>query len=252
MSDLHGMHIVIIGGSRGIGAASARMAASRGASVSITYRDREDAALAVVGAIRDKGGRASAYRADVVDQSQVSQAFAKATVEFGAPRGVVVSAGVFEHATIDTMSAEFWKRTLDINLTGTMWSVKAASEQMRGGSGGSIVIYTSTAGQSGGGDGASAYCVTKAGQIMFMKCMAMELAKHRIRVNCIAPAWTETDMAAASLERLGREKVAKSFPMGRIGLPDDIAKATCFLLSQEAEFITGTTVTVDGGIAMRG
>jgi len=252
MSDLRGTHVFIIGGSRGIGAASARMAAQRGAQVSITYRDREDAAQAVVASIRSAGGKASAHRADVVDETQVREAMRAAAAEFGAPRAVVVSAGVFEHATIENMSSEFWNRTMDINLTGTMWSVKAAAELMRGGSGGSIVIYTSTAGQSGGGDGAAAYCVSKAGQIMFMKCMAMELAKHRIRVNCIAPAWTETDMAAASLERLGRDKVAKSFPLGRIGLPDDVAKATCFLLSQESEFITGTTVTVDGGIAMRG
>ena len=87
---------------------------------------------------------------------------------------------------------------------------------------------------------------------MFMKCMARELAPHKIRVNCIAPAWTETEMAHASLERLGREEVAKSFPLGRIGQVQDVSDATLFLLSDLSAFITGSTITVDGGIAMRG
>jgi NAD(P)-dependent dehydrogenase (short-subunit alcohol dehydrogenase family) len=87
---------------------------------------------------------------------------------------------------------------------------------------------------------------------MFMRSMAKELAPDRIRVNCIAPAWTETDMAAPSLEALGRENVIAGFPLGRIGLPQDIAGATCFLLSDLSEFITGSTVTVDGGMDMRG
>jgi len=252
MTDLSGMHVFIAGGSRGIGASAAQIAASKGAMVTVTYRDRADAAETVVSAIRAAGGRAQALKADVVNEHEIRDAMRTASAAFGPIRGVVVSAGVFEHCGIDAMSAAFWQRTMDINLTGTMWTVKAASEQLQKAGGGSIVIYTSTAGQSGGGDGAAAYCVSKAGQIMFSKCMAMELAKHKIRVNCIAPAWTETDMAAASIERLGRDAVAKSFPLGRIGLPKDIAQATCFLLSADAEFITGTTVTVDGGIAMRG
>jgi 3-oxoacyl-[acyl-carrier protein] reductase len=85
-----------------------------------------------------------------------------------------------------------------------------------------------------------------------MKSMAQELAPDRIRVNCVAPAWTDTDMAAAAIERMGREQMASRFPLGRIGESRDVANATVFLLSDLASFITGTTVTVDGGIAMRG
>ena len=85
-----------------------------------------------------------------------------------------------------------------------------------------------------------------------MRSMAKELAPDKIRVNCIAPAWTETDMAAPSLDALGRAEVAANFPLGRIGLPEDVAGATCFLLSDLAAFITGTTLTVDGGMDMRG
>jgi 3-oxoacyl-[acyl-carrier protein] reductase len=173
--------------------------------------------------------------------------------KFGPPHGVVISAGVFEHRPIEEMTLDFWNRTIGINLTGTMLSVKAAAKHMRTAkAGGSIVIYTSTAGQSGGGGGASAYCTSKAGQIMFMRSMAHELAADKIRVNCIAPAWTETDMAAPSFQKLGYENVRKAFPLGRIGKVEDVANATLFLLSPLAEFITGTTVTVDGGMAMRG
>ena len=94
--------------------------------------------------------------------------------------------------------------------------------------------------------------MSKAGQIVFGRCMAHELSGDKIRVNTIAPAWTETDMAAPHLDRQGREGVAKRFPLGRIGLPDDVASATCYLLSDMAGFVTGTVHTVDGGMAMRG
>jgi len=133
------------------------------------------------------------------------------------------------------------------NLRSTFLSVKHAVPHMPNGS---IVIYTSTAGQRGSAI-YSAYATSKGAQIMFMRSMAKELAPS-IRVNCIAPAWTETDMADASLTALGREEVAKNFPLGRIGLPEDVAGATLFLLSDLAQFITGTTVTVDGGMDMRG
>ncbi len=253
MNSLAQSHVFIAGGSRGIGAAAAKLAALAGACVSITYHQRSDAADAVVAAIQSAGGRARAFQADVADESQVTAAMNAAVAEFGPPTGVVVSAGIFEHKVIEEMTAEFWQRMLDTNLTGTMWTVKAAAAHMRkAGNGGSIVLFTSTAGQSGGGGGASAYCVTKAAQITFARCMAHELGRDKIRVNTIAPAWTETDMADKHLERLGREKVAAGFPLGRIGQAEDVAKATIFLLSPDAEFITGTTVTVDGGMAMRG
>ncbi|HVL39664.1 MAG TPA: SDR family oxidoreductase, partial [Fimbriimonadaceae bacterium] len=164
----------------------------------------------------------------------------------------VVSAGVFEGAFLEDMTPAFWDRTMSINLRGTFLAVQAAALRMRAHDrGGSIVIYTSTAGQRGSAE-FSAYATSKAGQIMFMRSMAKELAPDRIRVNCIAPAWTDTDMAAPSLDALGRETVATGFPLGRIGLPEDVAGATCFLLSDLAAFITGSTITVDGGMDMRG
>jgi 3-oxoacyl-[acyl-carrier protein] reductase len=165
---------------------------------------------------------------------------------------MVVSAGIFEGQPIELMTPQFWDRIMAINLRGTFLAVQAAVKHMRpGGHGGSIVIYTSTAGQSGSIVN-SAYATSKGGQILFMRSMARELGPDRIRVNCIAPAWTETDMAASSLDSLGRENVAKDFALGRIGIPEDVAGATIFLLSDLASFITGSTITVDGGMDMRG
>jgi NAD(P)-dependent dehydrogenase (short-subunit alcohol dehydrogenase family) len=251
--DLTGKHVFIAGGSRGIGAGAARAAATLGARVSLTYIANQAAADAVVADITAAGGAAAAFPADVQDEAQVDAAMEAAVARFGPPHGLVVSAGVFEHMTIETMTLDFWNRVMGINLTGTFLCVRAAARHMRAaGQGGSIIIYTSTAGQSGGGGGSSAYATSKGGQILFMRCMAHELAPDRIRVNCIAPAWTETDMPAAVLDRLGRDKVAASFPLGRIGQVEDIASATCYLLSDAAEFVTGSTLTVDGGLAMRG
>jgi 3-oxoacyl-[acyl-carrier protein] reductase len=252
MIDLTGRHIFIAGGSRGIGAAAARLAARAGADVSISYLRAAAAASQVQSEIEALGRRAFVVQADISVEGESERAVEEAVARLGPLRGMVVSAGIFEGSPVETMTAEFWDRTMAINLRGTFLAVQAAARQMRaGGQSGSIVIYTSTAGQRGS-DVFSAYATSKGGQILFMRSMAKELAGDGIRVNCIAPAWTDTDMAAPSLDAIGREEVASAFPLGRIGLPDDVAGPTIFLLSDLAGFITGTTVTVDGGMDMRG
>jgi 3-oxoacyl-[acyl-carrier protein] reductase len=145
------------------------------------------------------------------------------------------------------MSLEFWNRVLAANVTSSFLGVKHSLNTLTAGS---IVLITSTAGQRGSSV-YSAYATAKGAQIMFMRSMAKELAPA-IRVNCVAPGWTETDMADSSLTELGRDEVAKSFPLGRIGQPNDVADAILFLLSDQSRFITGSTVTVDGGFDMRG
>ncbi|MBC8064096.1 MAG: SDR family oxidoreductase [Chlorobia bacterium] len=248
--DLTGKHIFIAGGSRGIGAAAARMAAEAGAAVSLTYQSNRDAADRVVAEVQEVGGKAIAIQSEISDPVFIKQAVEESVHQLGPLSGLVVSAGIFEGCPIDEMTAEFWDRTMAINVRGTFLAVQAVARHMRA-TGGSIVIYTSTAGQRGSAV-YSAYSTSKAAQIMFMRSMALELAPNRIRVNCIAPAWTETDMAAPSLDELGRESVARNVPLGRIGLPDDVAGATCYLLSDLSAFITGSTITVDGGADMRG
>src|SRR5688500_15103759 len=252
MIDLTGRHVFVAGGSRGIGAAAARMAAHAGADVSVNYVHNAEAADSVVESIHQAKRKELAVQGDVAVEGAMEQAVDEAVSKLGPLHGMVVSAGIFEGEPIEEMTAEFWDRMMAINLRGTFLAVKAGVPHMREkGEGGSIVIYTSTAGQRGSAV-YSAYATSKGGQILFMRSMAKELGPHRIRVNCVAPAWTDTDMAAPSLNELGRENVAKDFALGRIGLPEDIAGATVFLLSDLASFITGSTVTVDGGMDMRG
>ena len=251
MIDLSGKHIFVAGGSRGIGAAAAKMAAKAGASVSVSFLSNSGAARSVVEEIRAAGGRAEAFGGDLSDDGVAETLIGQAVDKLGPLSGVVVSAGIFEGKALGEMDLAFWERTMKINLTSTFLTVKAAAPHLIASGGGSIVIYTSTAGQRGS-DVFSAYATSKGGQILFMRSMARELGGENIRVNCIAPAWTETDMAAPSLDALGRDEVAKNFVLGRIGLPEDVAGCTVFLLSELAGFVTGVTRTCDGGMDMRG
>ncbi len=252
MISLNGKHILVVGGSRGIGAAAARMAAKAGAAVSINFHQRADAANQVVTAITAAGGKACAIQADASQDGALDRASDEAVRRLGPLHGMVVSAGIFEPAPLETMSLEFWERTMAVNLRSTFLAVRAAARHLRaGGKGGSIVIYTSTAGQRGSSV-YSAYATSKGAQIIFMRSMAQELAGARIRVNCIAPSWTETEMSGQVMDGIGREKILANCPLGRVGVPDDVAGATTFLLSELAGFVTGTTLTVDGGIDMRG
>jgi 3-oxoacyl-[acyl-carrier protein] reductase len=253
MIDLSDHHVMVVGGSRGIGAATARMAASAGAAVSLTYRQHGDDAFAIVKDIEQAGGRASAYSADAADTEAMVRVFDEAVAALGPLTGLVVSAGIYADTwlPIDTLTPEDWDLVMAVNLRGTFTSVQAAAPHLRTAGGGSVVIYTSTAGQSGAG-GNSAYATSKGAQIAFMRSAASELAPDRIRVNCIAPAWTETETATALIDKFGREAIQARCPLGRTGLPDDIAGPTCVLLSDLASYITGSTLTVDGGQAMRG
>lgn len=249
MISLAGSHILIVGGSRGIGAAAARLAARAGAAVTVSYVRGASAAEALIEEIVKAGGKAQAVQAEISDYPALDAAVRNAVTAFGPLTGLVVSAGLFEGQPLRDMTPGFWQRIIDVNLTGTFCSVKAAEPHLIDGS--SIVIYTSTAGQRGSAV-FSAYATAKGGQILFMRSMALELAPRRIRVNCIAPSWTETEMSGSTMDAIGREKILAGCPLGRVGLPEDVAGATLFLLSDLAKFVTGTTMTVDGGIDMRG
>ena len=252
MIDLTGKHIFIAGGSRGIGAASALLAAKAGATISVNYVRNQEAAENVVAEIQRAGGKAGAFQADISVEGEAERALDEAVERFGSLTGLVVSSGIFEGEPLEVMNAAFWDKTMAINVRGTFLTVQAAAKHIRNAKqGGSIVIYASTAGQRGSAV-YSAYATSKAAQMMFMRSMALELAPDKIRVNCIAPAWTETDMVTDSIASIGREEIERGFPLGRIGLPEDVAGPTCFLLSDLAGFVTGITLTVDGGMDMRG
>lgn len=251
MIDLSKHHVFVAGGSRGIGRATALMAARAGASVSVNFRHNRAAAEEVVTQIEALGRRALAIEADLSVAGQAESALRQGVQTLGPLSGLVVAAGIFEGQPLEEMSLAFWERTLSINLSATFLSVQAAAPHLRASGNGSIVIYASTAGQRGSAI-YSAYATSKGGQLLFMRSMAKELAPHGIRVNCVAPGWTETDMSREAMDKEGRSAIIQSIPLGRIGQPDDCAGATCFLLSDLAHFITGSTITVDGGLDMRG
>ncbi|RYG62635.1 SDR family oxidoreductase, partial [bacterium] len=226
------------------------MAARAGAVVSVNYRQDSAAAQDVVAQIEALGGKAFAVQADLSIDGEAKRALDEATKALGKLSGLVIAAGIFEGIALDEMSLAFWERTLTMNLSTTFLSIKAAAPHLKN-DGGSIVIYASTAGQRGSAV-FSAYATSKGGQLMFMRSMAKELAPDGIRVNCVAPGWTETDMSRDAMDAEGRESIIQSIPLGRIGQPEDCAGAACFLLSDLSRFITGSTITVDGGFDMRG
>lgn len=251
MIDLTDKHILIIGGSRGIGAETARIAARRGAKISFTYNNRADAANELVDEIKTEGGTSLALQAEVTSEESLTTAIDTAIQAHGELDGIVIAAGIFEGAAIEEMDGTFWDRTMDVNIRGTFLAVRAVVSSLKKSAGGSIVIFSSTAGQRGS-EIFSAYATSKGAQIMFMRSMARELAPFKVRSNCVAPGWTETEMASVKIDEFGRENIVNSIPLGRIGRPEDPANAAVFLLSDEAQFITGTTMTVDGGMDMRG
>ena len=252
MIDLTGKHVFVAGGSRGIGRATCLLAAKAGATVSVNYVANADAARETVRGIEALGRRGFAVQADISADGEAERAVSESVATLGAIHGCVVSAGIFEAMPMDTMTGAFWDRTMNLNLRGTFLCVQAVAKRMReSGTGGSVVIYTSTAGQRGSAV-YSAYATSKGAQLLFMRSMAKELAPDRIRVNCVAPGWTETDMSRDAMTDAGREGIIAAMPLGRIGEPEDPANAALFLLSDLANFITGSTITVDGGSDMRG
>ncbi len=255
MISLKDQHHMIVGGSRGIGAAIAVAASVHaGAHITITYSSRRDAAEAVRDQIlsQRQDARVHLEPCEVRSEQGVQAALAAARNALGPLQGMVISAGILRLDKLSETSLETWDEVLETNLRGTFLCVREFGRMpVESTHGGSIVILTSTSGQPGG-KGGNAYGVSKAGQIRLMKGFAAEFAPRGIRVNCIAPAWTETDMAHNQLAKMGRENVAAEFPLGRIGVAEDIAGPACFLLSDLSGFITGETLTVDGGMAMKG
>ena len=239
---------VVTGGSRGIGAAIAKKLASRGMTVIINYCGSEDRALAVKSEIEAAGGQAEAWRCDVSDCGQC-EAFVKAVMEkYGRIDVLVNNAGITRDGLMMRMSDEDFSRVIDTNLKGTFYMMRFASRHMLKAKKGRIINMASVVGLMGNA-GQVNYAASKAGVIGATKSAAKELASRGSTVNAIAPGFIDTEMTGALSEKV-QEQILTQIPLGAFGKPEDIANCAAFLASDEAAYITGQVIQVDGGMCM--
>jgi len=250
MFDLTGKIALVTGASRGIGQGIALCLAKQGADVAVNYHSSADQAQEVVKKIEDLGQKSIAVRADVSKSDQVEAMVEKTVQEFGRLDILVNNAGVLNYKTLDQMTEEDWDWVIDTNLKGQFLCVKAAAPLMEKNGWGRIINIASVA--SGGvGVGYPAlahYCASKGGVVALTEGLAVELGVKGITVNAIAPGAVETDMAKGVTEdEQVKQGLLARLPIKRIGQPEDIGAAAVFLASDEASYLTGSVIYVDGG-----
>lgn len=251
MIDLRGKRILVTGGSRGIGRACCELAARAGARVAIGYRLERAAAEALVRSIVDAGGEAHCVAAELADRGEAEMLVDDAAERFGGLDVLINNHGIWKGAPIDEMSDGEWNEMIGINLTGVFHVIRAAVPYLKAAGGGSIVNLSSTAGQRGEA-GHSHYAATKGAIISMTKSLAVELAPHGIRTNCVAPGWVDTDMSHETLVGPQAEEIRAAIPLGRPGTAEEIAGAVLFLASPLAAFINGEILNVNGGSVLCG
>ena len=237
--------ILVTGSSRGIGKAIAIAFAQEGANVGVNYVKDKTAADAVVAKIKKLGGDAIAFQADVANENDVKRMVNETAKHFGAIDILVNNAGIVFDVPILEKTTEQWERTLQVNLIGTFSCIKYAAPHMVNRPGASIVNISSTNGIDSVGPESADYDASKAGVISLTKNFSQSLAPT-IRVNCIAPGWVDTEINKGIPEEYIASETQK-IALKRWGRPEEIAKATLFLCSEDASFITGSTLVVDGG-----
>ena len=237
--------VLVTGGSRGIGRAVAIRLASDGFQVAINYRERDDAAKDVATEIEKAGGKVDLLRFDVSDREQTREVLLADLESAGAFYGIVCNAGVAADGPFPGLTDDDWDRVLRTNLDGFFNVVHPLVMPMiRLKSGGRIVTMSSLSGVIGN-RGQVNYSASKAGLIGATRALAQELAKRKITVNSVAPGLIETDM----IETAPREEIVKLIPMKRIGKPTEVAAVVSFLMSDDASYMTGQVLSVNGGMA---
>jgi glucose 1-dehydrogenase len=241
---------VVTGASRGIGRSVALQLASEGANVAVNYRSHPEDAEEVRAEIEKLGGKALVIQADVSQQSQVDEMVARAAREFGSVDLFVSNAAYSDRELMIDAEMDGFRRTVDVTMWGAFYGVRASAKQMVAqGRGGSIVVVSSphavipipTA---------MAYNMSKAAIDHMARTAAIELAPHRIRVNLVHPGWIDTPGERKFFTEEQIQAGGKKLPWGRLGNPDEIAKCVTYVLSDDADYMTGSTVTIDGGVSL--
>lgn len=249
MMDLTDRVAVVTGASRGIGRAIALKLASRGAKVVVNYHSNTTAAEEVVQQIKDSGGEALAAGGDVSNR-EAAQAVIDAALEtFGQLDILVNNAGITRDTLLMRMSDQEWDTVINTNLKGAFNCIKSAIKPMIKQRYGRIINITSVSGLAGN-PGQANYSSAKAGLIGLTKTAAKELGSRNITVNAVAPGYITTEMTAGLSDAM-KENIVDMTPLGRLGSPEDVANAVAFLVSDEAAFITGQVLSVDGGLVMQ-
>jgi 3-oxoacyl-[acyl-carrier protein] reductase len=249
--DLAPRTALITGGSRGIGRAVADVLARAGARVAINYRKDEASANAAVREIRAAGDEAMAVAGDVSNPEQARQLVRDVVAAWERLDILINNAGIWEEDVAGRGDLEVWDRTYAVNLRGAYLVTDAAVPHLIR-HGGSIVFVSSTAGQRGEARH-SAYAASKGALISYTKSLAEELGPRGVRVNCVAPGWVDTDMAAGTLAQPGRRiEIEREIPLGRVASPADVAGPILFLVSELARHVQGEVLNVNGGSVLAG
>ncbi len=246
--NLSGKTAIITGGSRGIGRAIALKLAEKGANIVVNYTSSPDKATEVVEQIKEMGREALAIKADVSKEEDVSSLVKEVSKQFSTIDILINNAGITKDTLLIRMKDDDWDRVLDVNLKGTYLCTKLVAKKMMKQRSGKIVNITSVVGIIGNA-GQANYAASKAGVIGLTKSSAKELAARGVNVNAVAPGFIHSDMTDKLSDEVV-ENYAKNIPLGKMGDPEDVANAVAFLCSEEASYLTGQVLNVDGGMVM--